>query len=202
MQYCCHACASVHVHISRIGHLGFLLPGESDFGFYAAQKNRFAKTAPSHHLSHSQSDSLDHANTYSPNIAYILGSNMAVGGACRVLYGGCGFWLAAGYCVMKQRLGVYLTVFALAIFNGAFSPRSFLVFALQGIWYPAFIPAPLSQMFLLSGVISAVLHLLVTGVPAALFERFVSSNRDHSALVWLGVMAVPTYQTLRHLGWP
>jgi hypothetical protein len=90
---------------------------------------------------------------------------------------------------------------ALAIFNGMFSPRSFIVFALQGIWYPAFLPAPLTSMFVLSGMISALLHLLVTGVPVALLEKLGAARPNFSSVLWFGIMLLPTFQTLQHLNW-
>lgn len=102
---------------------------------------------------------------------------------------------------MITRLGLLATILALAIFNGIYSPQSFMIFALQGIWYPAFLPAPLTLMLILSAAISTLLHALITGVPAALFERLTSSERYYSMIVWLGTMLLPTYQTMRHLGW-
>ncbi len=102
---------------------------------------------------------------------------------------------------MMKLFLIYSVVLVLAVFNGIFSPHSFMVFALQGIWYPVFLPSPLKLMFILSGVISAVLHLLVTGIPAALAEKFFSLQRMPSSLLWLGVMLFPTARTLQHLGW-
>ncbi len=96
---------------------------------------------------------------------------------------------------------VYAVVFALAIFNGIFSPHSFTIFALQGIWYPKVLPAPLGLMFFLSGIISGLLHLLVTGIPAALLEKRLPLKHTTSGILWLAVMLLPTFQTLRHMGW-
>jgi hypothetical protein len=101
--------------------------------------------------------------------------------------------------MMKQIL-VYGAVVVLAIFNGIFSPHSFLVFALQGIWYPSFLPAPLNMMFILSGIISGVLHFLATGIPVAILERRIPLQRLSAGLLWVGVMMLPTVQTIRHLG--
>jgi hypothetical protein len=101
---------------------------------------------------------------------------------------------------MKHML-IYGVVVALAIFNGVFSPQTFMVFALQGIWYPAVWPAPLNVMFVLSGAISVLLHVLGTGIPAAVLEKYFVLSRLVTGLIWLAVMLVPTYQTLRHLGW-
>jgi hypothetical protein len=102
---------------------------------------------------------------------------------------------------MKKQFGLFAVIAALAIFNGVFSARSFVIFALQGIWYPAFLPSPLILMLSLSGVISAVLHLLVTAIPAAVFEKCVPKMQNQSILLWLGASLLPTFQTLRHIGW-
>jgi hypothetical protein len=96
---------------------------------------------------------------------------------------------------------IYGFVLALAVFNGIFSPYSFVVFALQGIWYPAVLPAPLKVMFILSGLISGLLHLLVTGIPTALVERTFALKSELTGLIWLGMLMFPTFKTLQHLGW-
>ena len=43
---------------------------------------------------------------------------------------------------MMLRVLILTAVIVLAIFNALFSPHTFLVFALQGIWYPPILPAP------------------------------------------------------------
>jgi hypothetical protein len=102
---------------------------------------------------------------------------------------------------MIKRVMIYSLVAALSVFNGIFSAKTFLIFALQGIWYPAFLPAPLTVMLFLSGVISTVLHLLITGIPAAMFEKYwlAYKNSTQSAFVWLAAMAWPTLITLQHV---
>jgi hypothetical protein len=102
---------------------------------------------------------------------------------------------------MKASIFIYVGVLALAIFNGVFSSYSFLIFALQGIWYPPVLPAPLNIMFVLSGLISGIFHLLVTGVPAALLDKFLALKAPTTGLVWLAAMLVPTIKTLFHIGW-
>lgn len=102
---------------------------------------------------------------------------------------------------MMKHILIYGLVVALAIFNGIFSPQTFTVFALQGIWYPSFWPAPLTVMFVSSGAISVLLHVLGTGIPAAVLEKYFVLSRLVTGLIWLALMLVPTYQTLRHLGW-
>ncbi len=102
---------------------------------------------------------------------------------------------------MIWRVVIYCAVAALAVFNGIFSPKSFVIFALQGIWYPNFLPAPLMWMFVLSGILMALLHLMVAGIPVGLFERVRPEwkNSMASALLWLAVMLVPTAYTLQHV---
>jgi hypothetical protein len=127
-------------------------------------------------------------------------SVLAFGAACRSLPCSFRLWVASSGDTMMKQVLVYGAVVALAIFNGIFSPHSFLVFALQGIWYPSFLPAPLNMMFILSGIISGVLHLLATGIPVAILERRIPLQRLSAGLLWVGVMVLPTVQTIRHLG--
>jgi hypothetical protein len=121
-------------------------------------------------------------------------------GFSRWLLRGAHLWLSAsGNAIMKLYL-VYGSVFGLAIFN-AFSPYSPIIFAFQGMWYPNSLPAPTQLMLILSGVFSSLLHLFITGVPAAVLEKLASIKPLPTGLLWLGLMLLPTALTLRHLGW-
>ncbi len=95
----------------------------------------------------------------------------------------------------------YIAVAALSVFNGIFSPKAFMLFALQGIWYPGFLPAPLMWMIILSATVMTMLHAIITGVPVALFERLLPAQRNSmaSAFLWLVVMLIPTAYTLQHM---
>jgi hypothetical protein len=88
-------------------------------------------------------------------------------------------------------------VIALAIINGIFSPQLIAVFALQGLWYPFFLPANLSWVFAISSLILSTLYLMVSGVPAALYERSAGGETSFaSRMIWLVSMAVLTLPTL------
>jgi hypothetical protein len=102
---------------------------------------------------------------------------------------------------MIWRVLVYCVVALLAVFNGIFSPKSFVIFALQGIWYPSFLPAPLLWMLVLSGTLMALLHVMATGIAVGLLEHIKPEWRNSlaSALLWLVVMLVPTFYTLQHM---
>jgi hypothetical protein len=102
---------------------------------------------------------------------------------------------------MIIRVLIYLAIAALALFNGIYSSKAVTVFALQGIWYPAFLPSSLTLMVVLSGIICTLLHALVTGIPAAVFERLSPryKNTTASAMLWLATMLIPTVLTLLHI---
>jgi hypothetical protein len=102
---------------------------------------------------------------------------------------------------MIIRILIYMVIAALAVFNGVYSPKAVTVFALQGIWYPAFLPFDLKVMLALSGLICTVLHASITGIPAAIFERISPRHKNSttSALLWLATMLIPTILTLLHL---
>jgi hypothetical protein len=76
---------------------------------------------------------------------------------------------------------------AVALASSVFSPWLMLVFALQGIWYPGFLPLSLNVMFALSVLLLALAHLLVAGVVAALFEHATARQEATVAgrAVWL-----------------
>jgi hypothetical protein len=81
-----------------------------------------------------------------------------------------------------------VVIVGLAILNGIFSPLLIMVFALQGIWYPFFLPPMLPVVFMLSSLLLATMTLMIGGVPAALYERLAGGGRSSftSGLIWLG----------------
>lgn len=87
-----------------------------------------------------------------------------------------------------------VVIVGLAILNGIYSPLLIMVYALQGIWYPFFLPPMLPLVFMLSSLILATLTLMVAGVPAALYERLAGSGRTSfvSGLIWLAGVVVLT----------
>jgi hypothetical protein len=92
-------------------------------------------------------------------------------------------------------------VIGLAILNGLFSPVLGIVFALQGLWYPFFLPASLAAVLMLCSLIVSTLTLMIGGVPAALYERIVSGGRSTplSGLLWLAGVLVLTLPALPNI---
>jgi hypothetical protein len=89
-------------------------------------------------------------------------------------------------------------IVGLAIINGMFSPLLAIVFALQGLWYPFFLPALLPLVFTLSSLLLSTLYLMLSGVPAALYERITGQTETGfaSRTIWLAVMALMTLPSL------
>lgn len=94
-----------------------------------------------------------------------------------------------------------VVIVGLAILNGMFSPALIPVFALQGIWYPFFLPAILPAVFLACSLIVSTFTLMLSGVPAALYEKFAGDGETSfaSGLVWLVAAAALTLPALPNI---
>jgi hypothetical protein len=100
---------------------------------------------------------------------------------------------------------VLVPVMAVAIVNGIFSPWVLAVFVLYPVWYPSWAPAWTQLVYMASALILSTLTLMISGVPAALYERLAAAAKPTVAgVIWLtGAMlltlpAVPN--VLRALG--
>lgn len=92
-------------------------------------------------------------------------------------------------------------VMALAIVNGIFSPFVFVVWTFAPAWYPGFIPFTPELSFYLTSLVCATLTLMLSGVAAALFERFTGRQEtDETAMwVWFAAAAVLSLPALEGL---
>jgi hypothetical protein len=92
-------------------------------------------------------------------------------------------------------------VVGLAIINGLFSPALIAVFALQGIWYPFFLPNSLPAILMLCSLIVSTITLMVGGIPAALYERLIGGGQSSAAsgFVWFAGVLVLTLPALPNL---
>jgi hypothetical protein len=97
-----------------------------------------------------------------------------------------------------MKLPSLVPVIALAIVNGIYSPQLIAVFALQGLWYPFFLPSSLPLVFTLSSLLLSTLYLMFSGVPAALYERFFGGGISSwtSRIIWFSAMALMTIPTV------
>ncbi len=83
-----------------------------------------------------------------------------------------------------------LPVMALAIVNGIFSPWVLAVFVFYPVWYPSWAPPYTQVVYMLSALILSTLTIMVSGIPAALYERRSSAPKPAiTGLIWiLGVV--------------
>jgi hypothetical protein len=90
---------------------------------------------------------------------------------------------------------------ALAILNGVMSPFLLSVFVLYPLWYPNWAPVEQTTVITLSSLILSSSMLMITGVPAALYERFAGREGTDvtSAAIWLVCMVAATVPTLAPL---
>lgn len=89
---------------------------------------------------------------------------------------------------------VFVAVLGVTLLNGFVSPMVPLVFILAPIWLPEFAPqTPIAILYGTSLIVS-VATLVVSGVPAALFERLTGREETDmtSMLVWLGTAILLT----------
>ena len=90
---------------------------------------------------------------------------------------------------------LFVGVLAMTALAGLTSPAVPWVYQLAGFWLPNFLATPAYALYGASLIVS-VLTLLVSGVPAALFERATGrSETDPAAmLIWLagaGLLTLP-----------
>jgi hypothetical protein len=63
-------------------------------------------------------------------------------------------------------------VMLVCLINGIFSPALLLVLGLAPLWVPTFLASEPGMIAYFSSLIVSTLTLMLSGVPAALFERF------------------------------
>lgn len=94
-------------------------------------------------------------------------------------------------------------IFALALLasaiNGMLSPAMVIVAIFSWVWLPSFLLGNAGLVFFLSMLVTATATLLVSGVPAALYERLVGDPSGRGAL-WIWAWTAIAL-TLLGLGW-
>jgi hypothetical protein len=92
---------------------------------------------------------------------------------------------------------VFLAV-GTAILNGIFSADQFVVAAFQPFWYPWLFPRSPELIQFLSSIILSTLTLMVSGVPAGIYEkvRGVDQTDLISAIIWFLASVVIIFPTL------
>jgi hypothetical protein len=89
-------------------------------------------------------------------------------------------------------------IVGLAIINGIFSPYLNVAIPISAGLLPELFPRTIEWVLFWSSVLVASATLLVSGVPAALYERFVQApaEADAPVWIWLGGAALLTLPAL------
>jgi hypothetical protein len=100
-----------------------------------------------------------------------------------------------------NREPLLILLVGIAIMNGLSSPFVFVLVGIMPAWYPQLIPVTPALVFYLSSLICSTLVLLISGVPAALFERLTGRQETDgsSLLVWTAgavVLSLPSLVTI------
>lgn len=98
--------------------------------------------------------------------------------------------------------GLFIGAVAIALYNGLFSPFTFIVMSLAPAWLPSFVPLNAATAIYGASLIVSTTTLLLSGVPAALYERWrKTGSTAASCLIWLiGAMLLTLPAALATLG--
>lgn len=95
-----------------------------------------------------------------------------------------------------ERKHIFGLIAVISLANGLFSPFAVLVLQLFPFWFPSFIDPSLPLLITFSAILTSFATLLLSGIPAAVFERL--TGRQHtdemSLYVWLAsavLLSVP-----------
>ncbi len=94
-----------------------------------------------------------------------------------------------------QRHHIFSIVLVASAISGILSPIVAIFWVLAPLWIPSWLPVCPQLLFYLCSLMAATATLLMSGVPAALYERLVGDPDDRHALwVWaasaIGMMSL------------
>ena len=83
---------------------------------------------------------------------------------------------------------LFVAILGVTLINGFVSPVVPLVFIMAPIWLPEFVPPTRIVLLYGTSLIVSVSTLMISGVPAGIFERLTGRQQSDQAsmLVWLG----------------
>ncbi len=91
-----------------------------------------------------------------------------------------------------------MAVAMVSLVNGLFSPFGAVVFGLMPVWMPSFVPVSLPLALAVTAMITAFGTLLISGIPAAVYERLTGAptSTETSLWLWLGSAVLLTLPAL------
>lgn len=101
-----------------------------------------------------------------------------------------------------DRTLLLVVVLGVCLINGMFSPWLAVIALQPALWFLGFVPTSPQLLVYLSSLMLATLTLLISGVPAALYERWIGLRGEDdniSMYVWLGAAVLLSLQALQRL---
>ena len=86
---------------------------------------------------------------------------------------------------MIDRHTLFLVVLGICVLNGIFSPLLNIAIPIAAVLLPELFPRTVEWVLFWSSVLLATGTLLVSGVPAALYERLVAKDPGAPASTWI-----------------
>src|SRR5512138_2240220 len=86
---------------------------------------------------------------------------------------------------MLDRQTLFIIVIALSMVNGIFSPLLKIAVPISAVLLPELFPRTVQWVLLWASVLLSTLTLLLSGIPAALYERLVERNPNGTASLWI-----------------
>jgi hypothetical protein len=88
----------------------------------------------------------------------------------------------------------------ISMLNGIFSPFVLFVFITYWIWYPGFLPQIPQAVYFASSLILSTLTVMVSGIPAALYERYAAQPSETTAgIIWVSGAMLLTLPALPNI---
>lgn len=95
-----------------------------------------------------------------------------------------------------DRNTLFPLVLGVCVVNGIFSPYLNLAVAVTVVLLPELFPRTVEWVLFWSSILLSTATLLLSGVPAALYERFVERDSTASVWIWLAVASLMTLPAL------
>ena len=102
---------------------------------------------------------------------------------------------------MLDRQTLVLLIAGLCVFNGIFSPYLNIAVPVSAALMPELFPRTMEWTLFWGSVLLSSATLLFSGVPAALYERFVDGSPEQmtSMWIWFGCAALLTFPAISRL---
>ncbi|HYG88966.1 MAG TPA: hypothetical protein VD978_22215 [Azospirillum sp.] len=103
-----------------------------------------------------------------------------------------------------QRKELLFALLGVCLLNGLFSPLVFIFWQTAPLWLPGFLLSVPGAVFYVSSLTLATLTLMVSGVPAAVYERLTGAKDTNAKSLWIWlagaiVLSLPAGVTLATL---